>query len=114
MLSENSDLPYYHNDFLGRELISKTLVKYLESLSSEGKKLLSLNIISKYAENKSLEKLNKMKSLMIIYSKKSFISKIETKHKKFLKWKKICIDLGINMSSTFNSRSLSCKLILIK
>jgi hypothetical protein len=110
--TDNEVLNSYHNEYLAREILSKTLIKYLDNLSEEGKKLLSLNIITKFSENKSIERIKRAKSLFIIYSRNYNLEKLNKKKEILYKWKRLC-ETNINMSSTFNSRSFSIIILFI-
>lgn len=91
----------YHKEYLAKEILSKTLSDFLGNLSDEGTRLVSLNIISKYAENKSLERIKKAKALFRIYSKQSKLQRSIKKKQTLRDWKKICQDI----TNSINSKS---------
>ena len=72
----------YRHEFVAKEILSRALVTFVNGLGEDGKKLMSLNIISKFAENKSLEKIKRAKALYTIYSRKLLYQKLLNKREK--------------------------------
>lgn len=108
----NKKYPQYENletvdEYLIRELLSLTLIEYLSKLTENDRKGLSMDIIAKFAENKSLERIKKAKALFIIYSKIRNRNNTNLLNGKFYKWKKIYpVDLISNISkNSFNKMS---------
>jgi hypothetical protein len=74
-----------------KEILTKTIINYINNLTHENKLIISNDILSKFAENKSKEKLKSSKTIFKLYSKlKSRVDnqKLSTN---FNKWKKTCI-----------------------
>jgi hypothetical protein len=86
-----------------RQILSLTIQKFFENLSEDGKKLMSLNIVSKFIENKSSEKSKKMKFLFNIYQRNENLSNLLNKKYFLNKWKRRVQDTIMNLSSTYNS-----------
>jgi len=86
-----------------KQILSNTIQKFFENLSEDGKKLMSLNIVSKFIENKALEKTKKMKFLFNIYQRNENLSNLLNKKYSLNKWKRRVQENYINLSSTHNS-----------
>jgi hypothetical protein len=96
----------YISEYMIRDLLSKSLIILLSNLSEEGINLLSLNVLSKYAETKSKERLSKMLSVYKIYSRRSTGRKNNKLFLAFSRWHKLS-EISRDMSSMYLTKSQS-------
>ena len=75
------------NQNLISEIIQKSLIIFFENLSLDNKIKFSLDIFNKFKENSKLEKIKKIKNLIIYQNFKTLLI---TKNKHFNKWKYYC------------------------
>jgi hypothetical protein len=93
-----------------KQNLSRSFVKFLDSLKEDEKVSMSLNIFNKFAEKESIEKVKRAKTLLLIYSRKLQQSNKNCLRSKLAKWRiinKIEKDSHIYKTQIGNSKSSS-------
>lgn len=97
------DQQVFLNESFSKEILATTLIEFLRKLcqSQDFLKNTSMNILIKYTENKSIEKIKKARALFVLYQKNMSMKKEYSYKKIFKRWHYLSRDMKNTMSKFY-------------